>query len=165
MTKREPGSKRMINYTPEERFWSYVDKTETCWLWTGALREGYGRFWPGEHQPKVDAHRFSYELHGGTIPDGFHVDHLCHDSLLCTVTAECPHRRCVNPAHLNAVTPKENVSRAHYRELCRKGHSMADAYLKWDKRSQTFGRSCAECGREYARNYPQSPRSQKRVAA
>jgi hypothetical protein len=79
----------------EERFWSYVDKTDTCWNWTGtrtaASRGGYGKF-----IDDVLAHRFSYELHVGPIPRGMSIDHRCHNT------------GCVNPAHLRPVTAKEN---------------------------------------------------------
>ena len=81
------------------RFWSKVDKTETCWLWAGALNNsGYGTI-------KIDgvtigAHRHAYELAGGVIPDGLDLDHLCSV------------RRCVNPDHLEPVTRSENIRRA-----------------------------------------------------
>jgi len=48
----------------------------------------------------VPAHRLFYERHVGPIPEGLHIDHLCRQ------------KRCVNPAHLEAVTCKENVRRA-----------------------------------------------------
>ena len=73
---------------PEERFWEKVEKTETCWLWTAAKYPGgYGVF--GIH-PKVmkAAHRFSWELANGPIPEGLWVLH------------KCDVRHCVRPDHL-----------------------------------------------------------------
>lgn len=79
------------------RFWSYVDKTSTCWVWTGWHNGRYPGFSIG--RVKVYAHRFSYELANGSIPDGLTIDHLCRNKM------------CVNPAHLEAVTNQQNVLR------------------------------------------------------
>jgi hypothetical protein len=81
----------------DANFWAKVDKTETCWLWTGAMLNGYGKFWAGK---TVFAHRWSYERFIGPIPKGLHLDHLCR------VPA------CVRPDHLEAVTNRENVLRS-----------------------------------------------------
>lgn len=60
-----------------------------CWYWTGHLNpDGYG------------PHRRAYRLHVGPIPAGYHLDHLCGV------------RHCVNPAHLEPVTPRVNSQRA-----------------------------------------------------
>ena len=79
----------------EERFWSKVEQTDGCWNWTkGGHPSGYGTFC---HQGKnVPAHRYSYQLANGSIPAGLSIDHICHN------------RGCVNPAHLRAVTHKQN---------------------------------------------------------
>jgi hypothetical protein len=73
----------------EERFWSKVRKTESCWLWTGAGGGHYGRLVRGG---RLDlSHRVSWELHNGPIPDGLFVLHNCPGG-------DTP--ACVNPDHL-----------------------------------------------------------------
>ena len=82
--------------TTEQRFWPNVDTSGDCWLWTGHLNsKGYGGATRGDGS-RTYAHRLSYELHHGPIPEGVLVDHLCHV------------RHCVNPAHLRLATPDEN---------------------------------------------------------
>ncbi|WP_338185886.1 HNH endonuclease signature motif containing protein [Jatrophihabitans sp.] len=86
----------------EARFLQYVDQSGPCWTWTGVRHRtrGYGRFYVGGRGGRyVQAHRWSYEHFVGPIPDGLEIDHLC------AVTS------CVNPAHLEAVTPDENKRR------------------------------------------------------
>ena len=112
--------------TPEERFWRKVNKTETCWLWTGSLKAaGYGRLRVGEAY--VGAHRYSYELHVGPIPAGLQLDHLCRTPA------------CVNPAHLEPVSCRENVRRGvspaavnARREECLHGHALSGYNLIWE---------------------------------
>lgn len=90
----------------ERRFWSKVNKDGPggCWLWTGLLDQaGYGQLKINGRQ--VKAHRFVYELLVGAIPEGLHIDHV-H-------ARGCRHRNCVNPAHLEPVTPSENSRRAN----------------------------------------------------
>jgi HNH endonuclease len=83
-----------------DRFWSKVQRTDTCWLWTAARTHGgYGQFGLARGKA-VRAHRLAYELTIGPIPDGLELDHLCRV------------RNCVNPAHLEPVTHAENMRRA-----------------------------------------------------
>jgi hypothetical protein len=82
-----------------ERFWAKVEKTETCWNWTGYKnRQGYGHIArePGSAGSKL-SHRVSYEMANGPIPEGMDIDHICHN------------KSCVNPAHLRVATRKENM--------------------------------------------------------
>jgi hypothetical protein len=84
--------------TPEQRFWAKVNKTETCWLWTGATSgNGYGVF--GVTRKMVMAHRWLYEHEIAPIPNERDLDHLCRVRL------------CVNPAHLEPVSRRENLLR------------------------------------------------------
>lgn len=91
-----------IRPTQEERFWSKVQKTDTCWIWTAAKSPlGYGSF--GVESGKImPAHRYAYELLVGPIPKGLTIDHLCRNP------------SCVNPAHLEPVTQGENVKRSTF---------------------------------------------------
>lgn len=91
--------------TPEERFWSKVNKNGPlsslvpgrCWVWLGYTRpKGYGDF-EDETLRIQKAHRWAYLKFRGPIPEGFHVHHRC-----CNPS-------CVNPFHLQAVSPTENA--------------------------------------------------------
>lgn len=87
-----------------EAFWSYVTRTDGCWLWQGARTSagtGYGTFWDGTRT--VLAHRFAYEQLVGPIQDGLELDHVR--------ARGCATSMCVNPSHLEPVTHQENVRR------------------------------------------------------
>lgn len=82
-----------------------------CWEWTASCgSHGYGQFWTGVSNDL--AHRASYIVAVGPIPDGLQIDHLCRN------------RKCINPEHLEAVTQQENMRRASEAQTaCRKaGH-------------------------------------------
>ncbi len=91
--------------TTSERFWSHVDKTPTCWLWTGKLSPtGYAQFRSGGRgSPLVGVHRWAFmEAYDVVLPAGAGREQLDH---LCRV------RHCVRPSHLELVTLRENLER------------------------------------------------------
>lgn len=107
------GRRSLAVGTIEEKFWSFVDVGEPgeCWRWNGAPSgNGYAFFYVDNRH--IYAHRFSWELANGPIPKGLVVDHRCHnDDQACPSGKGCPHRTCVNPAHLEPVTHRLNIQR------------------------------------------------------
>lgn len=118
-----------------ERLWSRVNKTESCWIWTGPLhKSGYGFIGEGPSGGRtLRTHRVAYELLVGPIPDGLTLDHLCQNTVCC------------NPAHLEPVTAEENVRRATARRAaCRRGHPFTPE----NTITRPRGRECRTCRNE-----------------
>lgn len=112
-----------------------------CWVWTAATG-GKGK-WPYgivSHKKRMSmAHRVSYELLVGPIPDGFDLDHKCRNTL------------CINPDHLEPVTHQENIRRGYALKPktthCRLGHEMTEAntYMKPARAKKVAHRECRTC--------------------
>lgn len=126
---------------PLERFWPKVERTETCWLWQAKINNrGYGLFsYDGRMQA---AHRVAYELLVGPIPEGLDIDHLCAV------------RHCVNPAHLEPVTHRENLLRGSgfaavnaAKTHCPYGHEYTPENT-YTSPHPDGGRICRTCKRE-----------------
>lgn len=134
------------------RFWVKVDKNGPvpdhrpdlgpCWIWTGArIKNDYGQFYVGGKPRTKLAHRFSYEISLGPIPDGLSIDHLCRN------------HSCVNPLHLEPVTHAVNVQRGisgynvveHWvkAETCKYGHPWTEENTL--RMPKTGRRRCYTC--------------------
>lgn len=116
------------------RFNAKHTQVDMCWVWQAAInRDGYGSFRMGGKLYK--AHRASYIIYKGNIPEGLHIDHLCRNRL------------CVNPEHLEAVTPLENILRAAASKThCPSGHDYRIYGRIWGKVSKA--RYCIQCNRD-----------------
>lgn len=145
--------------TLSDRLMAKVDRTDGgCWLWTARLdRDGYGII--QAHGNARFAHRIAYELFVGEIPDGLQVDHVCHRADECAGGKGCLHRRCVNPEHLEAITPRANVLRSHNVTArnaaaieCIHGHPFdeANTYV-YPSGPREGERKCRSCARDEAR--------------
>ena len=82
-------------YDIVEKFWSKVQKSDGCWEWLGAKSRKYGQSYDGVRS--TGAHRFSWILHKGEIPEGKWVLHKCNNP------------SCVNPDHLYLGTRADNI--------------------------------------------------------
>lgn len=135
--------------TLQEIFEARVEKTDSCWIWIGAIGHGYGILRLLSRGIYDYAHRISVRLDGRDIPDGMHVDHLCRNT------------RCVNPAHLEVVTPAVNLARGLMRQRsqehfasrthCAHGHPWNEENTYRNSRGY---RNCRACHRERARGRP-----------
>lgn len=87
---------RIVKLSPKERFLAKVRRSPGCWDWmANKSSDGYGTF--SLKGQMTTAHRAAWILFRGSIPEGLHVDHACHN------------RQCVNPDHLQVVTRKQNM--------------------------------------------------------
>lgn len=114
-----PPACEVFDKQAKARFWMKVSPapSDACWTWHGAINsQGYGNV--GRFRKTYLAHRVAYELTWGPVPQGKDLDHLCRN------------RRCVNPAHLEAVTFLANMRRRYAEKPderdthCIRGHEL-----------------------------------------
>lgn len=136
-----------VSFTDNEicGFWKYIDKTASCWVWTGRTNNcGYGMFY---NNGIKYVHRISWEIHNGEIPEDKEINHICRN------------RVCVNPKHLELLTHQENLQfrdmsgkNGDYfmggstnflklrKECCNKGHEIKYLKVIGEKKVK-----CVEC--------------------
>lgn len=152
----KPAARPRPRRDRSERFWSKVDKSggpDACWPWTDTPnRDGYGTFYWGVGQKL--AHRVAWFLTYGEWPTN-QLDHTCHNGTDCNLSDRCPHRRCVNPAHLENVLGRVNILRGESpaatnaaKTHCLHGHPFAGENLGWRPDGR---RQCRSCSRAESR--------------
>lgn len=136
----EPGP--TAHAPAEVRFWRRVDKTDDCWLWTGGSNGlGYGVFGIATGQT-MGAHRYSWQIVFGPIPDGMFV---CH---------QCDTPACVRPDHLFLGTHEDNMvdmvskGRQAYVNCCAAGHPWTEDSTRHVMVNGRQTRRCRLCRRE-----------------
>lgn len=124
-----------------------------CWQWMGTITSnGYPHYWM-DGKPRL-AHRLMYEWMVGPIPEGLYLDHVCHNADIACPGAGCRHQSCVNPAHLEPVTPRENAHRSYRTQQsintakthCPKGHPYSGENLYLKPCGRRVCRTCAKAG-------------------
>jgi hypothetical protein len=158
-----PDPREVVSEAQRERFWSNVQKTDTCWLWTKAVgRGGYGVLDLRRNgtSKKYRAHRLSLLLSGVEIPEGYEVDHLCKVLL------------CVRPDHLEPVPPIINWLRSNApsrinltKTECLRGHPFDTANTYITKRGKRCCRACKGLRDNPRRRAERAARRAERAAA
>ncbi len=115
----------MLTPKQEVRFWSYVERTDDCWLWRGGISStGYGNFGVRVSPTRVQnhaVHRLAFALLRYPIPRGSVVMHSCDV------------RTCVNPAHLALGTQAANVADRDVKGRTARGDRNGNSTLTWDR--------------------------------
>lgn len=98
------------------------------------------------------AHRWSYQKLVGPIPEGMVLDHKCHNDTDCLGGTTCPHRACVNPAHVEPKTIAENVANSHRTGVkmthCKRGHEFTPENTIIRKNGWRNCRKCSDMSRK-----------------
>lgn len=118
--------------TIEERFWAKVDKSGECWTWQAASNpDGYGRFCV-DYKMEY-AHRIAYSMTHGPISAGMDIDHRCFN------------KACVKPAHLRAITRKQNTE---HRQGAQSNSRSGIRGVTWSKAAKKWQASLKHNGKQ-----------------
>jgi hypothetical protein len=123
-----------------------IEPNSGCWLWTGAITEGYARAYKRSHPmtASISVHKFVYELFFPPVKELHHI---------------CETKCCVNPKHLQPVTRSEHrmLSPSRYRNIthCINGHPFSEenTYLVKNSHHPHGARKCKTCAREWWRRH------------
>ena len=127
------------------RLLSKIKYSQDCWEWTGyKLPGGYGQVFIGGNRKRMRlAHRVSYIVFRGPIPEGFEIDHLCLN------------KSCVNPDHLEAVTSQVNSLRGNTvarrqssKTHCIRGHEFSLFNTRFTKKGNRQCHACVACRKQ-----------------
>lgn len=155
-----------------QRFWSQVVigpvtpemvDGAPCWFWQGEIvGNGYGYALLGGK--RIYVHRLAWELLRGPIADDLQLDHVCHnEDAACHAGDDCPHRRCVNPAHLEPVTGAvNNARRVEHKTHCVNGHEYTPESTYTDPKG---ARACRVCKRDIWRRWYERSRAARKEAS
>lgn len=122
----------------DKRLIDKIRLTDNCWEWVASkFPNGYGQSWDYDIQMCTTAHRVVYKALVGSIPEGMHLDHLCRNII------------CVNPSHLEIVTPRENLlrgtgasSRNAAKTHCTRGHLFSPETTRHNSRGDRVCKPC-----------------------
>lgn len=148
--------------SPAERLVRQSERWGECLLWTGTLdSSGYGMLRIDGHHRKT--HIVAYELEHGPVPTGLTLDHLCHNrDPECLGGLTCPHRRCMEASHLEAVSRGVNINRSQ-RSNAAKTHCKCGLPLSGDnlltRPDRPTSRECQACSRRRRRECDARQRS------
>jgi hypothetical protein len=136
--------------TENDRFWSKVRKTRSCWLWIGKRTRGYGRFQAASPRGDERAHRAAWRLAHGNVPDGLCVLHHC-DNRPCVKTepdGKYPDGHLFLGTHADNANDRNSKGRqsrgsAHY---CA---ALTESSVRRIREAWRNGSSCAGLARKY----------------
>lgn len=128
---------RLDLLSPDERFWSKVDKTGDCWEWTGAKNpDGYGHF---KLEDRFEyAHRYSYKMLRGPFRQDLQIDHKCRNP------------GCVRPDHL---APVDGSTNQENRAGAQSNSATGIRGVSWDKKSSKWKAQANKNGVRHVAGY------------